>query len=168
MRTPLWLLVAGVVAAAVLLPRACGADPPLEPQAHATAEGVTVTVTLLPVHDGQDEIQATFSPQQAGFHVYSIDLPSNGVDGLGIPTRLSVKGGLTAVGKPMADLPVRLLRPAGLPTELPVYPNGPVTFTVPVRRIGSEQAEVVVSYGACSEDRCLIPVTDEVIRLDLG
>ncbi|MFF7329850.1 hypothetical protein [Streptomyces sp. NPDC008150] len=138
------------------------------PGARVTANGVTVVVTLLPAADGGRELRATFSPRRAGFHVYSIDLPDGGIDGLGIPTRLSVRGGLTAEGRPTADRTVVGLRPAGLPTELPVYPDGPVTFTLPVRPTGSDEADVVVSYGACGASRCLMPVTDEVIRLRLG
>jgi hypothetical protein len=122
-------------------------------------------VSLLPASDGGRELQATFSPQQPGFHIYSIDLPAQGIDGLGVPTRLSVQGSLTALGRPTADRMTRLLRPVGLQTEIPVYPDGPVTFTLPVRQSGGDAAEVVVSYGACSEDTCLMPVSREVIRL---
>ncbi|MGY5034902.1 hypothetical protein ACWC9U_29480 [Streptomyces sp. 900116325] len=53
----------------------------------------------------------------------------------------------------------------GLPTEIPVYPDGPVTFTLPVRQISSRQADVIVSYGACNESTCLMPVDEEVIHL---
>jgi hypothetical protein len=155
-------------AVGTLLLGGCGADQPTAPTAHATANGVTVTVTLLHGSTGQRRIRATFSPRQAGFHLYSIDLPAHGVDGMGIPTRLSVRGDLTAVGRPTADRPVVLLRPTGLTTELPVYPNGPVTFTVPVRQTGTHEADVVVSYGACGTNRCLIPVTNEVIHLSLA
>jgi hypothetical protein len=159
-------VVLGSVAAAVLIPSGCGAGRPSEPMGHATADGVTVTVTLLPASNGHRELQATFSPQQPGFHIYSIDLPAQGVDGLGIPTRVAVEGDLTAVGKPTANLAIRLLRPAALQTEIPVYPDGPVTFTLPVRQTGPHQAEVIVSYGACSENRCLVPVTGKVIHLN--
>lgn len=138
------------------------------PSARATANGVTVTVTLRPGAKGRQELRATFSPRLPGFHLYSVDLPDGGVDGLGIPTRLSVEGDLIADGTPTADRSVVLLRPAGLPTRLPVYPDGPVTFTLPVRRTGAGQANVVVSYGACGKSRCLVPVRDEVIRLGIG
>ncbi|MFE2840048.1 hypothetical protein [Streptomyces mirabilis] len=170
MTTSRWRSVAlGSAAAAILILSGCGEKRVPEPTEHATANGVTVTVTLLPAANGQRELQATFSPQQPGFHIYSIDLPSQGVDGLGIPTRLSVHGDLTPVGKPpSANLVTQLLRPAGLQTEIPVYPDGPVTFTMPVRQTGSHQADVVVSYGACSKSRCLMPVTDEVIHLSLN
>ncbi|MGW6706527.1 hypothetical protein ACWGDE_16760 [Streptomyces sp. NPDC054956] len=126
-----------------------------------------MTVSLLPASGGRREVRATFSPQETGFHIYSIDLPPEGIDGLGIPTRVAVQGDLTAVGKPSTDLPTRVLRPVGLQVELPVYVDGAVTFTLPVRQTGSHQAEVVVSYGACSETRCLAPVTDKAIRLKL-
>lgn len=153
--------------ASALLISGCGTAQPTAPTAQYTANGVTVTVTLLPTSSGRREMQATFSPQQAGFHLYSIDLPPEGIDGLGIPTRLSVRGDLTATGEPATDLPIRLLRPAGLQAELPVYSDGAVTFTLPVRQTGTHRAEVVVSYGACSETRCLTPVTDQVIGLSL-
>ncbi|MFJ3640184.1 hypothetical protein ACIPRD_10580 [Streptomyces sp. NPDC090108] len=159
---------AAVAAALALGLVGCDGGQETTPTAHVTAGGVTVTTTLLHRSDGRPELRTTFSPGQRGFHLYSVDLPAHGVDGLGIPTRLAVRGGLTADGRPKADVTTRLLRPAGLPTEIPVYPDGPVTFTLPVRQAGNAQrAEVVVSYGACSENRCLVPVTDEVIRLDL-
>ncbi|MEU9444177.1 hypothetical protein AB0D42_25405 [Streptomyces sp. NPDC048304] len=165
-----WRSVALASAVAVdLILSGCGEKRVPEPIEHVTANGVTVTVKLLPAVNGQRELQATFSPQRPGIHIYSIDLPSQGIDGLGIPTRLSVHGDLTPVGKPPStNVATRLLRPAGLQTGIPVYPDGPVTFTMPVRQTGSHQADVVVSYGACSESRCLMPVTDEVIHLNLN
>lgn len=155
---------AATAAALALLLAGCGADPAPVPTARATRNGVTVTVALLPAADGAHRIRATFRPEP-GFHVYSIDLPEGGVDGLGVATRLSVGGDLTATGEPTADRAVVLLRPAGLEAALPVYPDGEVTFTLPVRRTGSRGADVIVSYGACGASRCLVPVTDERIPL---
>lgn len=160
-----WGVVLGSVTLAVVILSGCGTNRVPEPTGHVTAHGVTVSVALLPMANGQRELKATFSPLQPGFHIYSIDLPAHGIDGLGIPTRLSVQGGLTAVGKPTTNVATRLLRPAGLPTEIPVYPDGPVTFTLPVRQTSSHQADVIVSYGACSENTCLMPVDEEVIHL---
>jgi hypothetical protein len=150
------------VSAAVLLLGGCGGGhPPRETSTQFSAGGVDVTLTVR-----TSTVLATLRPEQAGFHVYSVDLPEGGVDGLGIPTRLSVRGGLAATGPPTADQPVHLLELTGLSTELPVYPDGPVTLTLPVRRSG-DSAEVVVSYGACSASQCLIPVSDHVSSLDL-
>ncbi|MEV4319143.1 hypothetical protein [Actinocrispum sp. NPDC049592] len=127
--------------------------------------GVAVTVTLHPGPDGGREIVASFVPVEAGFHLYSKDLPADGVHGLGIPTALDVSGDLRADGPPVTESPVRMLRLANLDVELPVYPDGPVTFTLPVEQTGSSRAEVVVSYAACSEVRCLMPVTGRKIPL---
>lgn len=160
--------VLGSVATAVLILSGCSAGRSHEPTGQATANGVTVSVILLPASDGQRDLRVTFRPQQAGFHIYSINLPVHGVDGLGIPTRIAVRGDLTAAGKPTANRAIRLLRVAGLPIAIPVYPNGPVTFTLPVRQTGPHQAEIIVSYGACSENRCLIPIAGKVIRVNLS
>jgi len=158
----------GCMAAAVLVVSGCGTGGPAEPTGDARADGVTVSVTLLPGPGSQRELLVTFRPLQPGFHIYSVDLPAQGVDGMGVPTRVTVRGGLTAVGKPSANRAIRLLQVTGLQSAIPVYPDGPVTFTMPVRRTGSHQAEVIVSYAACSEARCLMPVTGKAIRLDLG
>lgn len=157
-------LLVGAIGLALML-TGCGGPPGPSAQASATASGVAVTVTLRPGSADRAELRATFTPQRPGFHLYSLDLPAQGIDGLGIPTRIAVSGGLTALGAPSTAQPTHLLRPAGLATDLPVYPDGPVSFTVPVRRTGPGPAEVVVSYGACSATTCLMPVTDEHIPL---
>ncbi len=169
MKTWRWRgVVLGSMAAAVLAASGCGAGRSAEPTGLATTSGVTVSVMLLPRSDGQQELLITFRPLQPGFHIYSVDLPAHGVDGMGIPTRITVRGGLSSVGKPSANRPIRLLRMTGLQARIPVYPDGPVTFTLPVRQTGPRQAEVIVSYAACSEARCLMPVAGQAIRLDLG
>lgn len=127
------------------------------------ANGVEVTVTLAGTPAAATAV-ATFLPQQAGFHVYSIDLPDGGIDGLGIPTRLAAGTDLHATGRATTDAPVRSLRLAGLDADLPVYPDGPVTVVLPVSRTGPHPS-VLVSYGSCSATRCLIPVRDAPIPL---
>lgn len=131
--------------------------------ASAVQNGVQVTVVV-----SADRVSVTYRPQRPGFHLYSIALPAGGVDGLGVPTRLWVQGGLRAIGPPTSDRPVRLLKLEELGMLLPVYPDGPVTITLPITRTGSTSAQVVVSYGACSTSSCLVPVTalSIPIRLD--
>jgi hypothetical protein len=42
--------------------------------------------------------------------------------------------------------------------KLPVYPDGAVTVTLPLRRAGDAgPTEAVVTFGACSEQRCTSP-----------
>ncbi|MEV6106882.1 hypothetical protein AB0M28_19505 [Streptomyces sp. NPDC051940] len=153
------------VCLAALGAAACGQDG--EPRTETAFEdgGVAVRVTV----EG-DRVTAVLTPQRETFHLYSLSLPDEGVDGLGIPTRLSVSDGLTATGTAHApDARERTLRPAGLGVELPVYEDGPVTVVLPVRRSGgAESARVHLSYGACSESLgCLPPVRDRVVGVRL-
>ena len=106
-----------------------------------------------------DTLAATFTPRRKGFHVYSVDLPEGGVDGLGVRTDVSVRGGARGTGEPVADQPVRRLDYPTLGLRLPVYPDGPVTLTLRVRR-GEGAPEVRVTYAACSESTCLVPVRE--------
>jgi hypothetical protein len=126
-----------------------------------TESGVEVTIAMT-----GSTVTATYRPIRPGFHVYSIGLPPGGVAGLGVPTRLTVRAGLTATGRATADQAVRMLDLPTLHVKLPVYPDGPVTVSLPVRRSG-RTADVVVSYGACSSSTCLAPVTDHVSRIAL-
>lgn len=91
--------------------------------------------------------------------------PPDGVNGLGIPTIVTVRGGLRVTGSPIADVPDTNLRIAELNVTLPAYPPEPVTVTVPVRRTGNRQPEVLVTYGACSATACLPPVRNRPIIL---
>jgi hypothetical protein len=139
--------------------------PPAAAPASADDSGVTVVVVQAVGPDGTQQVRVTFTPQQAGFHLYSIDMPPDGVDGLGVPTQVVVRGGLQASASPVANQPVRQLRIEDLNVDLPVYPDGPVTVTVPVHRVGNGPAQVVVTYGACSLSTCLRPVHGWVITL---
>lgn len=156
------LLVAAV--AGVLLAGGCARSaqpsPAAERSGRLEAGGVTVEAVLT---DGQ--VRATFRPKRPGFHLYSLDLPPDGVQGLGIPTVVAVRGRLDAAGAPSADKPVNELRIEELNVTLPVYPDGPVTVTLPIRSTGDGPAEVVVTYGACSASTCLPPVRERVIAL---
>ena len=127
--------------------------------------GVAVVAVLAAGPDGTGHVRVTFSPQKPGYHLYSIHLPPGGVSGLGIPTVVSVRDGLRTTGSPTADRPVIEVQIAELNVDLPVYPDGPVIVTVPVRRTGNGRAEVVVTYGACSVTTCLPPVRNRPIIL---
>lgn len=140
-------------------------QPSADPSGRLDDGGVTVVAVLTVEPDGTGHVRATFSPQRPGYHLYSIDLPPGGVNGLGIPTVVSVRGGLRVTGRPTADVPVSILRIEELGVDLPVYPDGPVTVTVPVRRTRDGRVEVVVTYGACSLTTCLPPIRDRPITL---
>lgn len=111
------------------------------------------------------QLEVLFTPPAPGFHLYSLSLPDGGVQGLGIPTRLSVRGALAETGPVTAGEPTQSLDIAVLGVKLPVYPDGQVTLSLPVRHTEGSTADVVVSYGACSSSTCLAPVTDEAIPI---
>ncbi|SEL86786.1 protein-disulfide reductase DsbD family protein [Streptacidiphilus jiangxiensis] len=135
------------------------------PRAGVDLGGVHVVVALQ-----GSRLAVTLTPDRPGFHLYSAALPDGGVDGLGVPTRLRVRHGLTATGALTASVPVRTLHLAALGVDLPVYPDGPVTLTLPVERTAGATgaAEAVVSFGACSADQCLAPVRDQVLPVPQG
>jgi hypothetical protein len=132
-----------------------------------TQARVTVKVSLTEQGPKDWQLKVLFVPPSPGFHLYSLSMPDGGVHGLGIPTRLSVRGALAAVGAVTADQPTLQFDVAVLGVKLPVYPDGPVTLTLPVSHTDGSTARVLVSYGACSSTTCLAPVIDEAIPLTL-
>lgn len=90
------------------------------------------------------------------------------IHGLGVATAVTVLGALRAAGPLTANEPVRMLRITALNATLPVFPDGPVTVAVPVRRLARGPAAVVVSYAACSASVCLLPVIGHRIALSLS
>jgi hypothetical protein len=154
----------GVCSLAVcLLVAGCGSDKP--PLATLHRGGVQVRLGFQRSATG-DALVATFRPDRKGFHLYSVDLDPSAAGGVGFPTRLDVRGGLTPQAAPVASAPVRLLRIATIGT-LPVYPDGPVSLREPVRRTGDAAAEAILSYAACSDTVCLPPVVNATVRFSI-
>lgn len=106
----------------------------------------------------------TFTPARPDLHLYAMELAAERTAGLGVATKVTVGGSLAPTAAPSADQPVRELRLAALGVTVPVYPEGPVTVRVPVRR-GEGAASLTVSYAACSATECFAPVQDREIPL---
>ena len=132
------------------------------PDVGFTDQGVSVTMHL--TGDGS-ELLTTFTPQRPGFHLYSVGLPADGIQGLGRPTRVEVAGALRSRGPLTAEAPVRMLTMQGADVAFPVYPDGPVTTELPVRIDSQGGAKVLVSYAACSPQECLMPVSGHPVEL---
>jgi hypothetical protein len=127
-----------------------------------------VVIQLRRVADGQVSLVATFTPLEAGFHLYSKDIPRNGVGGLGRPTlleltpnsRMQAIGALTeSVASEVSDAD---------PSGTLIYPNGPVTLTLPVRLPAGDgwvDDEISVTYVVCSANGCKTPVIDKTIPI---
>lgn len=163
-------LAAAFTAACLLaLPTADGTDMTAVARSitgSASAGGAVVTATLATESDGEAVLRVTIVPQQPGFHIYSLALPPQGVDGLGVPTRISVHGAFAAIGRPQADVATQYLQIATLGVALPVYPDGPVTLTIRVAKRDNGRTHIIASYGLCSDSRCMLPV--EGLDVTLG
>ncbi|WP_328966780.1 hypothetical protein [Streptomyces sp. NBC_00239] len=149
----------------------CGEEPDPEPQRAAAVtqfneNGVTVRLTVSDWESSAGTVVATFTPDEAGFHLYPTDLPAQGVEGVGRPTRVRPADSVAAAGKLTVDAPVKTIKVPGVNGAVPVYPDGPVTATLPVRATASGRAELLVSYASCSAtEGCTIPVADRVVTV---
>lgn len=130
-------------------------------------EGVHVTFAWASATPGRAVLTVRFTPEQPGFHLYGVDLPPDGIGGVGRPTRLEVGGGLSAVGAPLVGARTMSLRIKGIGAPLPVYPDGPVTLRQAVQVTSGRPALAWVSYAACSASTCLPPVTRHEVALAL-
>jgi hypothetical protein len=163
-KTLILLIATWFVAAACAKPSGLAAGSPLQ-LAASTESFVTVTIALELDSDGQTRLAATFSPTEAGYHVYSLSLPRSGLNGLGRPTLLELAPGsrLQAAGPLSASAPEEQ---ADGPEGLLVYPAGPVTLRLPVTLPpgrGWFDEQVSVTYMACSGTLCRPPVEGKLI-----
>jgi len=128
--------------------------------------GVRVRLRLERDRSGGRWLAGEFAPLASGTHLYAIDLPDEGVDGLGRPTKMSIAPGShwRAAGRLTVDRPVVKDRIEGLGVTLATYPAGPVTLRLPILiaqggGAESDAAEIRVSYMACGPRGCMPPVS---------
>lgn len=159
---------AALVLPALFLLTACGGAAPVSPLALASyaASHVEVEIFLAWQEDGSAWLEAAFTPE-AGCHLYSKDLPSGGVDGLGRPTLLELVPGsaLETAGELSASIPA--LADEDNPALL-VYPAGAVSLRLPVRLPPGEgwfEAQVAITYMACRSGTCFAPAVGELIAV---
>ncbi|WP_328965070.1 hypothetical protein [Streptomyces virginiae] len=133
-----------------------------------TENGVTVTLSVADWQASKGTLTAVFTPEKKGFHLYSTELPPTGIEGVGRPTSVDVTGVLKTDGKLTAAADVRSISVPGVDAPMPVYPDGPVTTTLPVRADGNGDATVLLGYASCSaKEGCTIPVADHPVHLRL-
>jgi thiol-disulfide isomerase/thioredoxin len=130
-------------------------------------KGVRVDLRLDRDARGRLWIAGTFTPTQPETHLYAIDLPDDGIQGLGRPTKIALGAdsdwraiGPLEANRSAIDDPIEALH-----AVLRIYPDGPVTVRLPVApRTGavSNRATVAVSYMACGNLGCLPPVQKRV------
>ncbi|HET6765238.1 MAG TPA: hypothetical protein VFH27_16240 [Longimicrobiaceae bacterium] len=166
------VLGAAGLAAAYLWLGALGGDgdaPRRTALASFTEKNVVVEIALERDGSGADAITARFTPTRAGFHLYGKDLPRGGLDGIGRPTLVEIVGPTPRrAGAMTADRPVETLNVPLLGVSFPVYPAGPVTLRQPIALPAvAGDAELSVTYMACSDRTCLAPAIDRRIPVRL-
>jgi thiol:disulfide interchange protein len=140
-----------------------------EPLARLHKNGVTVVITLEQVAHGQGVLVGTFTPDAKDdpLHLYGIGLSGP----VGVATCIEIKAGeaVRSSGALTAD---QQTHPLPGDTPVPVYPPGAVTVRLPIALAasadGASQAvTVLVSYMACTEKFCLIPVVKAALSVAL-
>lgn len=139
--------------------------------ARFTERDVAVELALERDSAGETWLAGTFTPTRPGFHLYGKDLPKEGLRGIGRPTLLEIVGGeaMRSAGPIVADRATSDLVVDELGLRFPVYPAGPVTLRRPVAftQPGRADAELSVTYMACTEGSCLAPAIDKRVRVTL-
>jgi hypothetical protein len=134
-----------------------------------TENSVTVDLRLERDAKGQDFLSATFTPVDPALHLYSMDAPRAGVDGLGRPTLLELVPGsrIQAVGALSASV---LPEPDEDGNGLLAYPAGAVTLHLPIllpEGTGWFDEQVSITYMACSGASCQPPVVGKLVTLHM-
>ncbi|MCB1077806.1 MAG: hypothetical protein KDM64_08265 [Verrucomicrobiae bacterium] len=118
--------------------------------------GVKVSLSAARLDAEWVVLRASYAPTEEGYHLYSKDMPKEGIDGTGRPTRLEIAGGAIQVGTLLADREPHDLKQYD--QVLPVYPEGPVTLYRLVRAKPGGDIATSLTYMACSSELCNAPV----------
>jgi hypothetical protein len=155
---------------------ACQPAPVLEPgqtlQLATSAENkVEVTIALIRNEDGQFILSATFTPQLLNMHLYSKEIPRNGVEGVGRPTLLELAEGSALKANGEVTESIVSSQSSSFDAEgLLLYPAGPVTLSLPVLLPDGNDwvnDEVIVTYMACDDRGCRAPVQQKPIAIKI-
>ncbi len=134
----------------------------------AKENGVEVSISLTRAENQPPALSATFTPLEPGLHLYSKDLPKNGVEGLGRPTLLELgeNSQLTPLGELTESVPPEISDFES--KNLLVYPPGEVTLSMRVALPSGAcwlDENVLVTYMACSDTGCRPPVMGKKIKV---
>ena len=169
-RAGLALVAAGLLAA-VATASACG------PSARSVQERFDLSRVQVVIHLERSEerttVVAEFRPLEEGLHLYGRDLPMEGIDGAGRPTRVDVAdAGWRAVGPPQPSVDAENVVLAGFEEPFPIYPDGPVTLRQAIEPTGDlddGRIELSITFMACSSAGvCFAPVERHAMSLPSG
>ena len=114
-------------------------------------------------------LEALFNPP-SGYHLYSKDLPLSGHNGQGRPTLLELPADsrMRATGGLTESVPSNMV---GYEPDGPlVYPEGPVTLTLPIKlplARGWVEDQISLTYTACTATVCKVPTVGKLIRISV-
>ena len=137
--------------------------------AQFTENSVAVSIWLDKLDDGSHQLRAEFTPP-AGYHLYSKDIPRDGVDGLGRPTLLELPENAQMQASGSVQESAQAVTPKFEPKDLLVYPAGPITLSLPVALpdVGQFDDFVSVTYMACSDSGCKPPVIGKIVPIEIN
>jgi len=150
---------------------ACG---PSAPSVQERFEPSRVEVRIrLERSDEATTVVAEFRPLEDGLHLYGRDLPMEGIDGAGRPTRVDVAdAGWRAVGPPRPSVDAENVVLAGFEEPFPTYPDGPVTLRQAIESTGDlddGRIDLSITFMACSSAGvCFAPVERHALSLPSG
>ena len=141
---------------------ACG---PSAPSVRERFDASAVEVDIqLEKTDAGTTVVATFRPLRDGLRLYGQDLPMDGIDGTGRPTRVDVvDAGWRAVGPAQPSVVAEAVIVAGSDEPFPTYPEGPVTLRQAIESTGDlddGRIDLAVTFLACAEGNVCFPAVE--------
>jgi hypothetical protein len=152
-----------------------GLDYAPDPLVHHDPDGrVRVELSSAWTDDGRLVVRGVFTPDDAGYHLYSHEMPMEGVHGLGRPTRLELADPepFAEVGELVCDRRPLQKLDKNLNVTLPIYPDSPVTLYLPLRLKEAPtaplQVPLQITYMSCSDMQCFSPVQQALEQLTVA
>ena len=125
---------------------------------------VKVEVSAAWVDDQWAVVRGVFTPADEGYHLYSKDLPREGLEGIGRPTLIEAGKAVKRSGGLTANVDTKIIKSFG--KNYPVYPDGPVTLyrlLIPE----DDRFSVKLTYMACSAKYCNQPVVGAKVSVKM-
>lgn len=141
--------------------------------AEFTESYVKVTISLELGEASEAMLMATFTPTEPDAHLYSMELPKEGVEGLGRPTLIELPKGahMQVAGELQESVSAVEDAVASDLPALPVYPIGPVTLRLPVLLPEGKgepvDDQVLITYMVCTPHGCHKPVVGLLVDVQL-
>jgi len=168
MKSPVFISVSLSVVLLSLVIVSCTSAPTLPIQlASFTENDVSVSIALEHASAEAYLLSATFTPPD-GYHLYSKDIPVQGIDGIGRPTllELTAQSQMKALGSLAENVPAE--RFYFEQNEFQVYPSGAVTLSLPVELPSGQRwvnDELKITFMACSSNLCKAPVEGKIVSI---